>query len=128
MQDEVHLVQKLQDKGVQNAQIMHISGHKNIASINSYSRLNQNQQKNISKVLADTEGKILYDNGKSDWTAKLMLVHPWDSCVDNMTVKKCPPTIGTQPYPTANQTSTNTMSADARLSRRHIHIWGNIQF
>ena len=66
MQDEVHLVQKLQDKGVQNAQIIQISGHKNVASINSYSRLNQNQQKNISKVLADTEGKILYDNGKSD--------------------------------------------------------------
>ena len=28
----------------------------------------------------------------------------------------CPPTIGTQPYSTANQTSTNTMSADTRLS------------
>jgi hypothetical protein len=50
-------MQKLQDKGVQNAQIMQISGHKNVASINSYSRLNQNQQKNISKVLANTEGK-----------------------------------------------------------------------
>ena len=56
-----HLVQKLQDKGVQNPQIMQISGHKNVASINSYSRLNQNQQTNISKVLADNEGKILYD-------------------------------------------------------------------
>ena len=61
-----HLVHKLQDKGVQNPQIMQISGHNSVASINSYSRLNQNQQKNISKVLADTEGKILYDNGKSD--------------------------------------------------------------
>lgn len=28
----------------------------------------------------------------------------------------CPPSIGTQPYSTANQTSTNTMSADTRLS------------
>ena len=28
----------------------------------------------------------------------------------------CPPTIGTQPNPTANQTSTNTKSADTRLS------------
>lgn len=37
-----HLVHKLQEKGVQNAQIMQISGHKNVASINS--RLNQNQQ------------------------------------------------------------------------------------
>jgi hypothetical protein len=51
VQDEVHLVQKLQDKGVQNAQIIQISGHKNVASINSYSRLNQNQQKHILKVI-----------------------------------------------------------------------------
>ena len=28
----------------------------------------------------------------------------------------CPTAIGTQPYSTANQTSTNTMSADTRLS------------
>ena len=38
-----HLVQKLQDRGVQNAQIMQISGHTNVQSMNTYSRLNQNQ-------------------------------------------------------------------------------------
>jgi len=79
-----HLVQKLQDKGVQNAQIMHISGHKNVASINSYSRLNQNQQKNISKFWRTPRGKFYMTMAKV--TAKLMLVHPWDSCVDHMTV------------------------------------------
>ena len=112
-----HLVQKLQDKGVQNAQIMHISGHKNVASINSYSRLNQNQQKNISKVLADTEGKILYDNGKSDRQVDVgSSMGQLCSSHDSHITMPCPPAIGTQPYSTANQTSTNTMSADTRLS------------
>jgi hypothetical protein len=44
-------VQKLQDRGVQNAQIMQISGHKNVQSVNTYSRLNQNQQK-TDKILS----------------------------------------------------------------------------
>ena len=59
-----HLVQKLQDRVVQNAQIMQISGHRNVQSVNTYSRLNQNQQKSIFKVLSDTEGKIVFDKGK----------------------------------------------------------------
>jgi chemotaxis receptor (MCP) glutamine deamidase CheD len=49
---------------MQNAQIMQISGHKNVQSVNTYSRLNQNQQKSISKVLSDTEGKVVFDKGK----------------------------------------------------------------
>ena len=32
--------------------------------MNKYSRLNQNQQKSISKVLSDTEGKVVFDKGK----------------------------------------------------------------
>jgi hypothetical protein len=32
--------------------------------VNTYSRLNQNQQKSISKVLSDTEGKGIFDKGK----------------------------------------------------------------
>jgi hypothetical protein len=59
-----HLVQKLQDRRVQNTQIMQISGHTNVQSVNTYSRLNQNQQKSISKVLSDTEGKVVFDKGK----------------------------------------------------------------
>jgi ribonuclease HII len=60
-----HLVQKLQDRGVQNTQIMQVSGHKNVQSVNTYSRLNQNQQKSISKVLSETEVKVVFDKGKS---------------------------------------------------------------
>jgi hypothetical protein len=40
----------------------------------------------------------------------------WCGSHDSHIAMPCPPTIGTQPYPTANQTSTNTMSADTRLS------------
>lgn len=58
-----HLIQKLQDKGVENAQIMQISGHKNVASINTYSRLNEQQQKSISEVLTDTTGQTNYNAG-----------------------------------------------------------------
>jgi hypothetical protein len=43
---------------------MQISGHRNVQSVNTYSRLNQNQQKSISKVLSDTEGKVVFDKGK----------------------------------------------------------------
>ena len=46
-----HLIQKLQDKGVDNAQIMQISDHKNVASIKTYSR---QQQRSISEVSTDT--------------------------------------------------------------------------
>jgi hypothetical protein len=53
-----HLVQKLQDRGVQNTQIMQVSGHKNVQSVNTYSRLNQNQQKSISKVLSKPRLKL----------------------------------------------------------------------
>jgi hypothetical protein len=35
-----------------------------VQSMNTYSRLNQNQQKSISKVLSDTEGKVVFDKGK----------------------------------------------------------------
>jgi hypothetical protein len=95
----------------------YISGHKNVASINSYSRLNQNQQKHISKVLADTEGKILYGNGKSDRQVDVgSSMGQLCSSHDSHTTMPCPPAIGTQPYSTANQPSTNTMSADTRLS------------
>ena len=32
--------------------------------MNTYSRLNQNQQKSISKVISDTKGKVVFDKGK----------------------------------------------------------------
>ena len=46
-----YLVQKLNDNNVPANQIMQISGHKNIASINNYSHINEKQHRHISNVL-----------------------------------------------------------------------------
>ena len=60
-----HLMQKLQDKAVENAQIMQISGNKNVANIHTYSRLNKQQQRStcISEVFTDTTGQTNYNTG-----------------------------------------------------------------
>ena len=46
-----HLVQKLNDFNVPANQIMQISGHKNIHSINNYSHINEDQHRQISEIL-----------------------------------------------------------------------------
>ena len=46
-----HLVQKLVDNGVPNTHIMQITGHTNVQSINSYSRMNETQCQNIGMLL-----------------------------------------------------------------------------
>jgi len=46
-----HLVQKLNDFNVPANQIMQISGHKNIHSINNYSHINEVQHRHISEIL-----------------------------------------------------------------------------
>ena len=48
------LVQKLQDHGVPPNQIIQITGHKNLQSINNYSSLRERQMKNISNILSST--------------------------------------------------------------------------
>jgi len=48
------LVQKLQDNGVPAKQIIQVTGHKNIQSINNYSQLGEKQQENISKILSSS--------------------------------------------------------------------------
>ncbi|XP_053400673.1 uncharacterized protein LOC123555967 [Mercenaria mercenaria] len=48
-----HLVQTLNDAGVPANQIMQISGHKNVNSINNYSKINNDQSRNISKILSN---------------------------------------------------------------------------
>ena len=48
-----HLVQKLSDGGIPATHIMQISGHKNVNSINNYSSININQQKEISKIISN---------------------------------------------------------------------------
>ncbi|KAK3093435.1 hypothetical protein FSP39_015689 [Pinctada imbricata] len=47
-----HLVQKLSENNVPANQIMQITGHRNIQSINNYSHINETQHKAISKILS----------------------------------------------------------------------------
>ena len=48
------LVQKLQDNDVPPNQIVQITGHKNLQSINNYSSLRERQMENISNILSST--------------------------------------------------------------------------
>lgn len=50
-----HLVQKLSENNVPPTQIMQITGHKNVQSVNNYSNLNENQHKQISKILSGNQ-------------------------------------------------------------------------
>ena len=47
-----HLVQKLVDNDIPPTEIMQITGHKNVASINNYSILSDRKQQQISGVLS----------------------------------------------------------------------------
>ena len=49
------LVQKLQDSGVPPNQIIQITGHKNVQSVNNYSSLREKQMESISHELAQSE-------------------------------------------------------------------------
>ena len=103
-----HLVQTLQDRGVQNAQIMQISRHTNVQIVNTYSLLNQNQQKSISKdkVLSDTEGKVVFDKGK-----------PSENTNSNNSVRSI---ASCKMYPNLSQlsstASTSSMTIDTKMS------------
>ena len=48
------LVQKLQDSGVPPNQIIQITGHKNLHSVNNYSSLREKQMESISRILSST--------------------------------------------------------------------------
>ena len=52
-----HMIQKLIDHDVPPTEIVQISGHKNISSINNYSSINLNKQKHISSILTCTNKK-----------------------------------------------------------------------
>ena len=51
-----HLLQKCNDMGVPANCTVQISGHKNIQSVNSYSKMNRHQQKRLSTALMETTG------------------------------------------------------------------------
>ena len=48
-----HLIQKLTDEGLPPNQIVQISGHKNVNSLNNYSHLKAEQTKKISSILSN---------------------------------------------------------------------------
>ena len=48
------LVQKLQDSGVPPNQIIQITGHKNVQSVNNYRSLREKQMESISSILSST--------------------------------------------------------------------------
>lgn len=50
-----HLLQKCNDLGMDAAATVQISGHKNLQSVNSYSKLNEPQQKQIAGALMNTK-------------------------------------------------------------------------
>ena len=49
-----YLVEKLRTNNIEGKDIMQISGHKNIASINNYSAISENKQREISNILSNT--------------------------------------------------------------------------
>ena len=48
------LMQKLQHSGVPSNQIIQITGHKNLQSVNNYSSLREKQMASISRILSST--------------------------------------------------------------------------
>ena len=48
------MIQKLNDSDIPPTHIMQLSGHKNVQSINNYSHITQQQQKNMSRILSAT--------------------------------------------------------------------------
>ncbi|CAG2186385.1 unnamed protein product [Mytilus edulis] len=52
-----YLVQKLRSNEIPDTDIMQISGHKNVNSINSYSSISENKQRKISHLLSNTSSE-----------------------------------------------------------------------
>jgi hypothetical protein len=74
--------------------------------VNTYSRLNQNQQKSISKVISDTEGKVVSDTGKpSENTNSNNSVRSIVSCEMNPNLSQL-----------SSTTSTSSMTSDTKMS------------
>ena len=70
------LLQKLQDSYVLPNQIVQITGHKNLQSINNYSSLRERQMENISKILSSSssERRMLYCQQYSIISYKVILL------------------------------------------------------
>ena len=61
-----HLVTKLSDANIPDRQIVQISGHKNIQSINSYAQHSRKRQHEISDIMSDKTGNLPNSSNSSD--------------------------------------------------------------
>ena len=52
------MIQTLNDKDIPLSHIMQFSGHKNVQSINNYSRVSQEQQKSMSRILSSSTSMV----------------------------------------------------------------------
>ena len=69
-----HLFQKLSETNVTPNQIMQITGHKIIQSINNYSSINKNQHRSISTILLNSKPrKLNYGSDTFNWTQNHLL-------------------------------------------------------
>ena len=50
-----YMLQKLRENNVEGTDIMQIAGHKNVASINNYSKMSEEKHEKISRILSNTE-------------------------------------------------------------------------
>ena len=50
-----YMLQKLRETNVEGTDIMQIAGHKNVASINNYSKMSEEKHKQISTILSNTK-------------------------------------------------------------------------
>lgn len=61
-----HLITKLSDANIPDRQIVQISGHKNIQSINSYAQLSRKRQHEISDIMSSKTDNLLNSSNSSD--------------------------------------------------------------
>ncbi|KAJ8301054.1 LOW QUALITY PROTEIN: hypothetical protein KUTeg_022573, partial [Tegillarca granosa] len=80
-----HLVQKLCVPPNQNVQV---TGHKNVSSLNNYSKMNENQQQNVSCILSNNGGSTPFINSYKIKTPVRILVLALLSCNINNSVKR----------------------------------------
>jgi len=74
-----YLIQKLRDKNIPPTDIMQISGHRNVQSINSYSNISDKQQQTYSNYLSNT------GHPSND----AVIPHPHNKEISNCTATDC---------------------------------------
>ena len=75
-----HLVQKLSDNNVPPTEIMQITGHKNVQSVNNYSSLSENKHKNISRI---TSNATTYQQMPNPYGQNSLCLNQFNSMAQN---------------------------------------------